>query len=59
MEVIFKLDGVLTGSNYTWQFNFMAAASNLLIGLVLFFGADSVVKLAYRGPDKEDEIGRF
>jgi hypothetical protein len=59
VSLLFKLDGVPTGSNYTWQFSLMGVFANLLVGFVLFFGAEYVVALAYPKPDEVDEVRRF
>jgi hypothetical protein len=57
-EVAFKLDGVQTGSQYTWQYSLLYCAANALIGLVMFLGADGIVKFAYR-ENTDDEVERF
>ena len=59
VNLLFKLDGVPLGSAYTWQFTLMQAAGNLLVGFVLFFGAEYIVALAYPAPDEVDEARRF
>ena len=53
------LDGVPLGSSYTWQFTLMTVFGNLLVGFVLFFGAEYIVALAYPAPDEVDEARRF
>jgi len=57
-SVIFKLNGVPTGSQQTWQFTFMFCAANALVGMIMFFGADDIVRLAYRD-NHDDEADRF
>ena len=59
INLLFKLDSVPTGSNYTWQFNLMEVFGNLLVGFVLFFGAEYIVALAYPTNDEVDEVRRF
>jgi hypothetical protein len=59
INLLFKLDSVPTGSNYTWQFTLMEVFGNLLVGFVLFFGAEYIVALAYPKPDEADEVRRF
>ena len=59
IEVIAKLDGVPTGSNYTWQFTLVTGAGNLLAAFFLVLAADKIVKIAYLEPDEDDEIQRF
>ncbi len=59
INLLFKLDGVPTGSNYTWQFTVAALSGNLLVGFVLFFGAEYIIALAYPANDEVDEVRRF
>jgi hypothetical protein len=59
VSLLFKLDGVATGSNYTWQFTLAGVFGNLLVGFVLFFGAEYIVALAYPTNDEVDEVRRF
>jgi hypothetical protein len=59
IEVIAKLDGIPTGSNYTWQFTLITAAGNLFAALILVGAAETVVKIAYPTPDEDEEIRRF
>ena len=59
IEVIAKLDGIPTGSNYTWQFTLITAAGNLLAALLLVGGAASIVKIGYPEPDDDEEVRRF
>jgi hypothetical protein len=58
MSMVFKLDGVPTGSQYTWQYSLMYCAGNALVGLVMLLGADGIVRFAYR-ENHEDEVERF
>jgi hypothetical protein len=57
-HLAFKLDGVPTGSQLTWQYNLMFFAANLLVGLIMFLGADGIVRFAYR-ENHDDEVERF
>jgi hypothetical protein len=59
IEMIAKLDGMSTGSNYTWQYTLITAAGNVLAALILVGAADTVVKIAYPAPDEDDEARRF
>ena len=57
-NVAMKLDGVPTGSQYTWQYSLMYGAANALVGLIMLLGADGIVRFAYRG-NHDDEVERF
>ncbi len=57
-HLAFKLDGVPLGTQATWQYSLMYCASSALVGLVMFLGADDIVRLAYRG-NHDDEVERF
>jgi hypothetical protein len=57
-SLVFKLDGVPIGSQYTWQYSLMYGAANALVGLIMFLGADAIVRFAYR-ESHDDEVERF
>ena len=59
VAMIFKLDGVPIGSQLPWQYSLMFAAANGMVGLVMFLGADGIVRFAYRETPPDDEIDRF
>ena len=55
-----NLAGVPLGSTYPWQRNVLAIATDSLIGLTLFLGAEDIMRFAYREiPDVEEEVDRF
>lgn len=56
--VVFKLNGVPSGGQITWQYSLMYAAANALVGLVMALGADGIVRFLYRG-NHDDELERF
>ena len=54
-----KLGGVPLGSRYTWQYSLLSLAGNALGGLIMFLGADEIVRFAYRETPPDDEVERF
>jgi hypothetical protein len=58
VNVLFKLDRVPLGTQYTWKYSLMYGAGTALVGLVMFLGADGIVKFAYR-ENHDDEVERF
>jgi len=58
LHIAFKLDGVPMGTQLTWQYSLMYFAANALSGIVMFLGADTIVRFAYR-ENHDDEVERF